>query len=783
MTDKPVRAQSGIYERILTRLNDYYLNVPYEEVFVHCDRQDYIAGEDIWFNVFIIDRGTGKPSVKSRIAYFELLNPDNFPVIQKRIIISNGHGPGNVLLPDSLSSGMHTVRVYTNWMKNFMPADCFMKTINIFNTFRDNGFKRKIVYEKNTGKSLNIEFFPEGGTLLYGVSSRVAVKVYDRYQRGLQFKGIVRNTRADSVAGFKTDEFGTASFEFTPEDGERYYVSASDINTYLPEPAANGYSIQVNNSLNDSVLVVVNASGRNQTEADNPLLLIINTNSAADYYKYLSLSGKHIRIAIPRADLSNGINRITLFGNDGIPVCERLILTKNNTLSGSILSGNDYFRRREKVTMDLDLVKAGIKSATGTRLSVSVASQSADYYSQEIDDYLVFGTEYGILPWDGTERSISDVSNNTIDNFLITAESGWVSWEKILSGKVTPFEYLPEKEGHLLSGWMKQRDAQVNDTAELVYLSVPGKTATFQYARTTGTGHFVFLLPPDYSAKNLHIQPANPERGFTIQIESSYSWKFPESVSYVDSASKEFPRKVSNLSAGYQIGRIYGTLYKKDNSAIEDLTPGLIRFYGRPEVELRMADYISLPVVQEIFFELLPGVKLRSKRSGYEIQIFNPTDNVIYEEPPLVMIDGVVIKDLELLANLDPENIERIDATRIPYLTGDIIHFGIVNVITKTGNLKNITLPDYVARLAYRVGDPISEFYAPDYSDPVSRQSRKPDFRNTLFWDPSLKPGNDGRIRIEFWTSDIVADYTVNIQGISGDGDLISVQKVIHVEK
>jgi hypothetical protein len=266
-------------------------------------------------------------------------------------------------------------------------------------------------------------------------------------------------------------------------------------------------------------------------------------------------------------------------------------------------------------------------------------------------------------------------------------------------------------------------------------------------------------------------------------MESSFSLKFPESLSYFDSVSKEFSLMASNFSANYQISEIYGAVNKKESRTDEFQTPALIRFYGKPELELIMADYISLPAVQEIFFELLSGVKLRSKRSGYEIQIFNPTDNIIYEEAPLVMIDGVVIKDLELLANLDPETIERIDATRIPYLTGDIIHYGIVNVITKAGNLRNITLPDYVARLTYRVGDPISEFFAPDYSDPVSRQSRIPDFRNTLFWDPSLKPGNDGMIRIEFWTSDIVADYIVNIQGLCDNGELISVQKAIHVEK
>ena len=125
------------------RLARYCKSVPREEIFIHSDRQEYISGEDIWFNIYLIDRHSFKPSLNSKIAYFELLNPENQPIVQKRIWLDGGLGPGQITLPDTLSTGTYTIRAYTSWMKNFLPINCFMKEIKIYNAFSNKAFKRK----------------------------------------------------------------------------------------------------------------------------------------------------------------------------------------------------------------------------------------------------------------------------------------------------------------------------------------------------------------------------------------------------------------------------------------------------------------------------------------------------------------------------------------------------------------------------------------------------------------------------------------------------------------
>jgi hypothetical protein len=121
----------------------YCQAVPREEVFLHTDREEYVSGEEMWFNAYVIDRQSSKVSLNSRIVYFELLNSVNRPVIQKRVLTDNGFGAGQIVLPDTLSSGTYTIRAYTNWMKNFLPYNCYMKNISVFNTLNASTFRIK----------------------------------------------------------------------------------------------------------------------------------------------------------------------------------------------------------------------------------------------------------------------------------------------------------------------------------------------------------------------------------------------------------------------------------------------------------------------------------------------------------------------------------------------------------------------------------------------------------------------------------------------------------------
>lgn len=177
----------------------------------------------------------------------------------------------------------------------------------------------------------------------------------------------------------------------------------------------------------------------------------------------------------------------------------------------------------------------------------------------------------------------------------------------------------------------------------------------------------------------------------------------------------------------------------------------------------------------------LPGVSLKQKKSRYEVSITERVNDRLTISIPTLMIDGVIIQDPSLIVNLDPEVVEKIDVVREKYFVGDYLFYGVVNIITKAGDFSNATLPDNVTRLSYRVIDPVNSFVSPDYSSELMNKSRIPDFRNTIYWNPSVKLNSKGKARIDFWTSDFVSDFEVNIQGITQEGKTLSIKKIVKV--
>ena len=161
----------------------------------------------------------------------------------------------------------------------------------------------------------------------------------------------------------------------------------------------------------------------------------------------------------------------------------------------------------------------------------------------------------------------------------------------------------------------------------------------------------------------------------------------------------------------------------------------------------------------------------------------DPLNNKPYEDPPVMFVDGVMVKDASLIAGIEPEIVEKIDVVREKYFVGDYLFNGIVNIITKAGDFSNVALPDNAFRMAYKVIDRFGSFISPDYSSVEMKRSRIPDFRNTLYWNPSVKTDKQGNASIEFWTSDFVYDYEINVQGITPDGKTFTIKKTIKVKR
>jgi len=687
----------------------YCESVPREEIFVHTDRADYIAGEDLWFNIYLIDRKTFNPTNESKIAYFELLNPENQPVIQKRFRLDNGFGPGRIVLPDSLRTGTYLLRVYTNWMKNFMPYNCYMKDIKVYNAFNIKTFIERVTTPDSSG-SRNIN--------TAGVTTLIS---------GLSLKA--NNLNADTL------ELSIA--------GNDYYRSANASLFYL----------------------------------------FIQTHGIIDHVSSEIIEGEVTKIKIPKKSLTPGINQITLFDSKGQQVCEKFIYTPHKKhqefLTFHLI---DSCGTRNKISLEFE-IDAGLSAASdGTNLSISVAPATYSESNPELNEYLIFGTEFGLVPWNKIRgRKISELPLEMMDSLLATANSNWIDWKTIFSEDPPYFRYQIENEEHYLTGTLLTSDQQLAHPGEFLTMSTPGKEAVFQYAITNFEASFNFGVHIDEELKDLIIQPDDTTKKNKIYIESSFSDKYLPAGLTNYSINKPLSSNISRWSIDYQINNIY------ESSFIDTLLKPIIfspkpkRFYGKPDIQVIMKDFIKLSSMEEVFFELIPHTSLKNINSVYDISFVDLLGEKLYDKAPVLMIDGVIVKNPSVIANLDPELVEKIDVVREKYIVYDYLFHGLLNLITKTGDFSCTPLPDYAIRLKYRVLDPVKAFISPDYSTVEMKNSRIPDYRNTLFWNPSVKPSKDGIVKVDFWTSDISSDYEINITGITTNGKTLSLRKIIKV--
>jgi len=99
---------------------------------------------------------------------------------------------------------------------------------------------------------------------------------------------------------------------------------------------------------------------------------------------------------------------------------------------------------------------------------------------------------------------------------------------------------------------------------------------------------------------------------------------------------------------------------------------------------------------------------------------------------------------------------------------------GVIVIYTKRGDSGRSPLPSFnikpVIPLGYQL--PI-EFYSPKYDTQESIDNPKPDLRTTIYWKPNVLTDNEGNAKLDFYTADDPATYSVIIEGVSEDGRLI----------
>lgn len=732
-----------------------------EELYIKTDRDLYIAGEKVWLKIYKLNGLTHTPVNLSKVAYVDLLDVDNDPVIELKISIDGFSGSGDFRLPDTLRTGNYILRSYTNWMQNFSKDLFAYKSITVINPF-DKFLNIKVPLPLQSPDS--VVFYNEGGQLVAGIETRIGFKSFNKNGDPVIMSGALLDENNDTLCHVQTEDNGYGWALVKPSGQKKVFlVTTYENGIYkkfqLPAVQDEGIILSVvPKSERSPVLVKINISP-DFNPAGHNFFLDLNSAGLTSINKEIKIEKDHA-INILRKDLPYGLSYLKIVDEHEKMLTDRWIFNdKNPLINYNIRLQKNAYSTREKIKIDIsatddkgnsvesDFSLSVVKAVTVNRRSFvnikyrqlsELAPVNTNWNLTDINDYLIFYNPH--------ELSLNRDRNNNMSNPV----------------------FLPELEGHLISGTIRDRKSDEPLRNENITLSIVGKVALCLFTKTDNNGEFNFVTK-DYGLCDIVIQPLSSEtRDCYVELNNPFSTTYNNYDHGLLCLDTSKLGEINNVIIGMQINNVYEPYYHQ----VINSMGGRVKynFYGNPDNTIQMSNYIELTSVKEILKELVPSITTFKNNDKINFRLNNQYQFQHSENGLLVMIDGVPVYDLEKVLSINSNEIEKVDVLTDRYFISGIVLDGILHFVTKKGNMGAIDMDKSVFRQEYEFSQPKNEFYSPDYSLDSLMDNHLPDFRNTLYWNPDLHTDISGKAGVEFYSSDESAEYIINIEGITGDG-------------
>jgi hypothetical protein len=764
---------------------------PLEKIYVHTDKDTYLAGEILWMKLYVVDAATLRPQTLSRSAFVEILSDEQKPVLQARIALETGMGNGSFQLPFSLHSGNYILRAYTNWMKNASPDIWFQQHLVILNTLRNNPAAATPTAattpaaapaQSAAAPPYDIQFFPEGGNLIAGTPNHIAFRIVDSTGKGMTATGALLSSSGDTLTRFQTQRFGMGEFMLTPAENTRYTVqirtqTGPPSTHQLPLPETTGYAMHVADAGNGNLRIELHTGSQSKTAA---LRLIAHTRRLIATRETTMTNG-NAGWLISKDSLPEGVTWLTVLAGENtgsmVPVSERGWFKAPARLKLAVSSDQPTYNKREKITLDLSTRDENDKPLrfNGSLAVVLQDQVQSSVSDQDIQVYLTLSAElkgrvespgyYFAQNPDGVEMAS-----------LLLMTQGWRRLQ-VTQQQPSPANpsqsrdrYIPEYAGLLVSGHITDRQTGAPAPNIAAWLSAPGQH--YQLARSTSdkNGNIVWDMGNFYGARELVVQTAATDSAYRIEITSPFA---DAAATQTPGLRLPLPQPVPDQllqhSIGAQTQNAYQAALRQRFTRPAQMDTSA--FYGRPDHRYRLDDYTRFTTMEEVIREYVKEVRLNNKKGDFELRVQSDQANqLFFDEPPLVLVDGVPITNTNNIIHFDPLKMQKIEVVAKRYFVGGSLYDGIVSYNTYQGDISGFPLDANAYTLDYDGWQLHREFYSPVYDTKDKQDSRIPDLRNVLYWSGDILTDQQGHQRLIFYSSDMPGRYSVILQGITSDG-------------
>lgn len=674
------------------------------------------------------------------------------------------------------------------------------------------GFKESI--SRNVPVALNnvdLFFFPEGGSLVNDISTKIAFKAMNEFGQPIDIKGEVVDENQQKLSEFEAYKFGMGKFDFTPKKGKKYFVKIlhPNISRLYELPIAKGNSVVLNAiKLNDRFILKIRST-QNQK-----LTLVGNFRNKEVYSKEFYLNQKE-EIVLNEKDFPSGINKFTVFNQEKIPLCERVIfLNKFKEMQVKITPNKNSFIPREKVELEIETLDENGKPFPAN-LGLSVIDDKLWTYADDkqnnifswlqMDSEIVGKIEEPPFYFKKDEPK----ADEALDLVMLTNAYRYFELIPECNRKTLKFDY---EKSNSVYGQIIDKNGKETD-AEVYLIETNDKPKVLK--QFTKKGRFYFTDFPSGADYQLVAKSKNRKHGISIKVLAFHldgEMMVSESeLKSTSKAGKEFEKidenfkervlekvqKKSENNTLLETQRNYRG--KSDSIKTKDIEQVVVVGYGIVKKESLTGSIVAISrndinsnIVQSLSGRVA-GIEVTQNTgipgSSTNIRIRGAAS--INGNLPLFVVDGVIVDKIETNLNTnDIKNISILKDAAATSIYGSRASNGVVIINTNDGmpyNSKNIKLSkDNFAYFDIPSGYLKSNntyervFTYPVYND--TKALYRDDFRETIYWNPVIQTNEKGKAKVEFYNSDSNTTFRIITEGISYSGLLGRAEKTYAVK-
>lgn len=746
-----------------------------------------VNNNDVLTNISFSSTTGAQPTISTRVRYTD---PNGKPYADKKIswTVEASH--------EDIGKGKGTTdqNGYLNITLPAIPSVTLSSAILL--TTMDMPDKKAVTNSfslKPAAPGKDVQFFPEGGSFIAGIPSKVAVKAIQSDGLGIDIKGTVTDNTGNQVATFTSQHLGMGAFDLQPEAGKTYkanvvFTDGSQASYNLPRVQPSGMVLSVNNTDPDSLTIKITANDPFlQANQNKRIYLIAQCGGFIKYAAQTLLQKKISAASVPKSKFPTGILQITLFAANGSPVSERLVFIRSNDLlSLTVNSDKPLYTRRQPVKLNI-AAKNGTLPALAN-LSVSVIDESKvkvdeDAESTILTSILLTSDLKGYIEKpnyyfkDKSDKAVADM-----DMLMLTQGYRRFTYRDIINDKKPVVTLMPE-QGIDITGTLRNRTGLPIFKGNVRLLMSDKNVAMDATTNADGIYNFQNVMVNDSTSVTINARNNVNSNSVILSVDG---FKYPSAT-----RSTALPDEKMNIDSAMRP-------YLDNSKKVYNSTHQLKEVVIKAAAPIKRLGHLDQPALSGLGLDpdhVIDGDRFKDCPSFINcLQSFaiglTYVDNEFYvsrdynqgnKQPVAVFVDGLKV-DNSFLTTINSPDVESVEIffkdglSNINQMDGTN---GVLVINKKKkpkgtsvnlADLQKLIPPPYILQFVPRGYSVAKEFYSPKYV--VNKPSNVGiDLRSTIYWNPQVNTDQTtGAASLQFYNADGVGSYRAVVEGIDKTG-------------